>query len=172
MRLWCGSDWLWLMDDDAEPREDCLKKLMAVREVIKNPVAVLTPIKIDPQGNIQTVHRGYIRKDRWETLRLTEEEYRDGRSVIKIDYSSFVGPLIKKTAISLAGFPDKDFFIWSDDVEYCCRLSQYGGVYLVKDAIIVHKDAKLENRIGEKSTDLWKWYYYGRRNRLFLYSLC
>ncbi len=165
-----GYDWLWLMDDDAEPEKDCLKILLNSINLLSSKISALTPLKIDTEGEIQKVHRGYINREKGEVIPLSKEDYSKNENLLEIDYSSFVGLLISKKAVAEKGFPDKDFFIWYDDVEYCWRLNDYGKIYLNKKAIIIHKDRvgeKYKNNNYENIENLWK-RYYGKRNSLFL----
>lgn len=166
-----GYDWLWLMDDDSEPYEDSLMKLFSNLADINGPIAGCASLKLDRENKIQQVHRGYLQKDVWKVIPLTAKEYADSAKITKIGYSSFVGFLISRKAIAKIGFPDKDLFIWGDDLEYCGRLEEYGPIYLIKDSRIKHKD-KLEQEYRgfdfDKKSDLWK-RYYGTRNRILLY---
>lgn len=167
-----GYDWLWLMDDDVEVKADSLERLLQTIQSLPPGVAAIAPLNIDKEGQVQKLHRGYLRKDIWKMTPLPKEIYDNNEKVLRIDYGSFVGLLISREVVAKAGFPDKDFFIWSDDVEYCCRLSDYGGIYLDKSAIIIHKD-RLEKEYTVANVDapeyLWK-RYYGIRNSLLLYK--
>jgi len=167
-----GYDWLWLMDDDVEAEDNSLKLLIDAIPELSEPVAAVTPLKLDKAGQIQKLHVGFIRKDKWKMIPLSAQEYADKREVISIDYSSFVGLLISKQAVKNSGFPDRDFFIWNDDVEYCCRLTESGKIYLNKKSRVIHKD-KLAEAYGDCNSDkkgyLWK-RYYGTRNFLMLYK--
>ncbi|MEW5800501.1 MAG: glycosyltransferase family 2 protein [bacterium] len=166
-----GYDWLWLMDDDAEPKENCLENLLSGIHSLPKAAAA-APLNVDVEGNIQKLHRGYLRKDRWQMVPLSEQVYANNERFIEIGYGSFVGLLISNKAVEKAGLPDKDFFIYCDDVEYCCRLAEYGAIFLDKHAVIVHKD-RVEKETGIANTEsieqLWKM-YYGTRNKLLCYK--
>lgn len=167
-----GYDWLWLMDDDAEPSSDCLAELYTSIRNLPENVILVSPLKFDRDGEIQQHHCGFIKKDKFQMISLTAAQYSSMDHYTEIDYSSFVGPMISSRVILKAGFPDKDFFIWHDDIEYCCRLREYGEIYLVKKAKITHKDRPqktYENSCKEKKSDLWK-IYFGKRNSIFLYK--
>ena len=57
LALETGSDWIWLMDDDAEPRPDALATLLASAEA-QDPatVAVCTSV-VHPDGTVDVLHR-------------------------------------------------------------------------------------------------------------------
>lgn len=176
-----GYDWIWLMDDDAEPKEDALEKMIQYVH-LKNAIA-LAPIVKCPNGNICTPHRGHIS---FETIYpliqkpLTYEEYFTS-PYLEIDFASFVGPLINRKAIRKVGFPKREFFIYHDDVEYCIRLRRVGRIYLIPDSIIIHKENLKKAGLIQKKfmgraiyripyNKLWKT-YYGIRNLTYLGKL-
>ena len=165
-----GYDWLWLMDDDAEPRPDCLEILFnGIANIQDDRLAGIAALNIDVTGAVQKLHRGFIDKKKWQQIPLSEEKYNGGDRFVKIDYSSFVGLLISSGVVERSGYPDKDFFIWFDDMEYCIRLAENGNIYLDKHAVIVHKDKLESEYMKDKEKDLWK-RYYSDRNSMFLYK--
>ena len=178
-----GYDWIWLMDDDAEPKIDALEKLVRYKDL--PDCITLAPIVTLPNGCICDAHRGYLRNfDRIfpmiqvpVKLDMIENKFLP----IQIDFVSFVGPLIKRDAIRIIGLPKKEFFIHHDDVEYCIRLRKAGKIYLIPDSVIIHKeDLKRKELIKKKFVGktiyripyekLWKT-YYGIRNLTYLGKL-
>jgi len=170
-----GYDWLWLMDDDAEPKENALKKLTKYFD--KENIAALACSVILPNGEICYNHRGFIDLANIYPLiqkPLQKEKYKE--SVEEIDMASFVGILVNREAIAKIGYPKKEFFIHHDDVEYCIRLRKVGKILLISDSVIVHKEAAKK---GIYKKFLWKkslripyeklWLsYYGVRNLTWL----
>lgn len=170
-----GYDWLWLMDDDAEPKEDALEILSLYFK--NNDVVGLAGSVLLPDGNIAIYHRGKINlKDIFPLIQipLNLKEYQ--KQVIEIDMASFVGLLVKRDAIENIGFPKKEFFIHHDDVEYCIRLRTIGKIFLIPNSVILHKEAakaRMEKSfLGRKSMriEFNKFWlsYYGMRNLVWL----
>jgi GT2 family glycosyltransferase len=174
-----GYDWLWLMDDDAEPQNACLEKMLKYKDIDEDIICVASRL-LTKDKKIVINHRGYFNFSNMlksVVIPAIEDDYLD-KSTFYIDFISFVGPLIKSKIIGIVGFPKKEFFIHHDDVEYCIRLKQFGKILLVTDSIIVHKEAAhVGNRIIK--TLLWKtsartsyekfWInYYGIRNIVWL----
>lgn len=139
-----GYDWLWLMDDDAEPKKDAFEKLVSYFN--EKDVSALASLKVDIRGKILHPHRGYFNFDNVfngivkhfseETLRI--------KNCIEIDHASFVGIIVSRLAIKKIGFPKKEFFIHYDDVEYCIKLRKFGKILLIRDSVIIHKEAAKE----------------------------
>lgn len=152
-----GFDWIWVMDDDSIPEKECLKKLF----ISSINADIVTPLKITVNQTIQFEHFGTINKH-FLVLKKINELPNAKRT--KIDFSSFIGPMFKRSIISKVGFPKKEFFIWEDDFEYFLRFVRHDAkIYLIKDAIILHKDQQIAKGI----TFSWK-NYYGWRNKIYI----
>jgi rhamnopyranosyl-N-acetylglucosaminyl-diphospho-decaprenol beta-1,3/1,4-galactofuranosyltransferase len=160
-------DWLWLMDDDAEPKPDSLQQLMLFLQMRNNDdIVMVTPKNVGISGQIQKSHRGFFDINKLEIVPLRDEDY--GKHCCEIGFSSFVGPLFSRKVVKKIGFPDKDLFIWCDDLEYSIRAKKYGKMYVVNDSIILHKDnSEHQSRKYLPIDQYWKM-YYGRRNRIYL----
>jgi GT2 family glycosyltransferase len=176
-----GYDWIWLMDDDAEPQVNALENL--IRWSCLEDAMVLAPVVVNEFMEIQEYHRGSISFDDVFPLfqkPLPKESYRLNTPV-EITFTSFVGPLISRKAIARAGLPRKDFFIYHDDVEYSMRLTKVGRMYLIPTAYIIHKTGRKRKNLVEKRlfgrkvhlvpyNELWR-DYYGTRNIVYLRRL-
>lgn len=181
-----GYDWFWLMDDDAEPKNDCLENIIKAAEEIEprenDSLFAFSNLKISTDGTLQYWHRGWI--DICGTIRgliksIKIEDLK--KDFIKIDHSSFVGFIISRKFVERFGLPKKEFFIRYDDFEYCLRAYKKADIYLVKNSIIIHKDLSRKNLIDSnffrKSkripySSLWL-SYYEVRNLIYLkYRYC
>jgi len=172
-----GYDWLWLMDDDGEPKEDALEKLE--RYFYLDDVCALAPLKVDRNMNILHYHRGYFNfRNVFFMIREVDENELQ-KEIVEIDHASFVGILVNREAIRKIGYPKKEFFIHSDDVEYCVRLRSIGKILLVPKSIIFHKEASradgieikfLGIEIRRKNFSKFWLSYYGRRNLVWLFK--
>ena len=49
--------------------------------------------------------------------------------------------MIKDSIVAKIGYPQKDYFIWYDDTEYCVRIRKYTKIAVVTSAILNHKTA-------------------------------
>jgi len=170
-----GYDWLWLMDDDAEPKEDALEKLE--QYFCLDDICALAPLKVDRDMNILHPHRGYFNfKNVFSGIVKKLDENEIQKEIIEIDHASFVGILIKGKIVSKIGYPKKEFFIHYDDVEYCIRLRSIGKILLVPKSIIFHKEASKKGvekrflgmrKLRKDFNEYWLT-YYGIRNLVWL----
>jgi rhamnopyranosyl-N-acetylglucosaminyl-diphospho-decaprenol beta-1,3/1,4-galactofuranosyltransferase len=158
------ADWVWMMDDDAEPHPNALQELMEVAvdpgvvygslAVCKDETSWLTTVIEPPLGEISIA--GQIP---------------DAAVVQSIP---FLGFLIHRDLVARIGLPDAGFFIAADDVEYCIRAQRAGAKVVIagKSRIEHPKSRPYKVRIlGRNLTCLalppWK-RYYDTRNRLLI----
>ncbi len=135
-------DWVWIMDDDALPTKTCLEKLKPYYNM--EDTVALASLKVDMENKILYHHRGYFNFKKGLPIQkhITDEDLKEPTK--DIDMVSFVGLLVKKEAIDKIGYPKKEFFIHTDDLEYCIRLRTIGKIKLVKDSIIKHAEGSIK----------------------------
>jgi rhamnopyranosyl-N-acetylglucosaminyl-diphospho-decaprenol beta-1,3/1,4-galactofuranosyltransferase len=156
-----GYDWLWLMDDDTEPEPDALR-LMEPLKGFREVVAIANQ-KLDAQG-----------RETLDGLRMLPKQKDGATPFPRVKFSSFVGLLIRSTAVRQIGFPRPEFFIHDDDLEYCLRLRRIGEIALAKGSRVMHKEQA--RQMEPKSffgfnylpKDIYSYCfnYYGHRNFL------
>lgn len=157
-------EWFWLMDDDAYPMENCLEELLKGAGQ-KADAGCLVPLiwGVD-QGQYQLYH--YKRESRFlvRDIRVVNDPEEMGALTV-VESSSFVGPLVAGSVVESLGVVDGSLFIYGDDLEYIYRISREFKVYLVKDAVINHRDILTDGAII--SPMAWWKDYYQYRNRIF-----
>jgi GT2 family glycosyltransferase len=172
-------DYIWLMDDDAEPALNALEILIdnLQEKYSAYAPAIYTGTEDNHEINIAG-HRGYFDFDNPLPMLqkpISKELYSE--KYVEIDMASFVGILIPTLHVKKIGLPKKEFFIHYDDTEYCLRLSQFGKILMVTDSKIYHKDKRQEEKYTKKI--LWfektrvrydkLWIkYFGVRNAIYL----
>lgn len=122
-----GYDWIWLMDDDTEPEPDALR-LMEPLKVYTEVVAIANQ-KLDIQG-----------RETLDGLRMWPKRNDGSTAYPQVKFSSFVGLLIHNAAVQKIGFPRPEFFIHSDDRDYCLRLLKIGDIALAEGSRVIHKE--------------------------------
>lgn len=128
------TDWLWLMDDDAEPRPDALERLLASAPAREPRTAALCCAVVHPDGSVDLQHR--CRLARFITP-LPREAYRSGYA--RVDCASFVGLLLRGDIVRTVDLPLTQFFMGYDDAEYSLRVGEKGDIRLVPESQVVHK---------------------------------
>lgn len=164
--LEAGYGWLWIMDDDAFPRPDCLERLLA--EQHRGPV--LVPVLTDSLGRWNNIGTG-LGAARNRTPALVAR----GEPEVGDFTYTFVGPLFRRDVVERVGLPRADFFIWFDDFEYALRIHEAfpSATVAVPGAVVFHESgsaAREVTRWGRRSLREahapWKLYYMAR-NQLY-----
>lgn len=160
-----NAGWIWLSDDDAYPRPDCIENLMKFykkqdEQERKKIVALCSTVYNG--GKIHQQHRNHLTvsalKCRIDSTELSEYE----AEAFRVEIFSYVGAMIKKSAIMKVGLDRKEFFIYCDDQEHSIRLSKAGKIYCVTDSKIDHDTPPFDpNAIN------WG-RYYKKRNDLLM----
>lgn len=141
LALATGADWIWLMDDDAEPTPDALEAMLRSPASSDPGTVGLCGTVLTPGGEVETVHRCRMRR---LIVPIAAEEYAAGPVV---DCCSFVGLLVTSAAVRAAGLPRPELFIAYDDAEWTLRLREHGAIRLVPGSRVSHK-----NSMGGRAT--------------------
>lgn len=135
-------DGYWLMDDDAMPAPAALSEMVRYWD---RPGLVGLACAVTTASKLALFHRGYFDFRFNDVYPVAHRvvpplAYLDGPSYI--DMASFVGLLVKSSAVKLTGLPRRRFFIQHDDTDYCIRLRRFGNILLVPSALIDHREAQ------------------------------
>ncbi|MCG8448178.1 MAG: glycosyltransferase [Pirellulales bacterium] len=121
-----GADWVWTMDDDSLPYEDCLGYLLEFGE--NSGLPYVAPNLEDYEG---VCHFEKI----WNNTPFHHADIEGG---------PFNGGIFSRFLISKIGFPNKDFFIWGDEYEYTDRIRNLSiPLMTVRDAMVKHPSTKM-----------------------------
>lgn len=173
-------DYVWLMDDDAEPELNALELLINNLDDSKySAYAPKTLIGTKDNHTLSTFgHRGIFDYENClpafqKALNIKEYE----KDKCEIEMASFVGILIPITSIKKIGLPEQRFFIHHDDTEYSLRLASLGKILMVNNSKIYHKEKRQEEKIERqflwfkknriKYERLWL-KYFGLRNSVYI----
>jgi rhamnopyranosyl-N-acetylglucosaminyl-diphospho-decaprenol beta-1,3/1,4-galactofuranosyltransferase len=170
-----GFDWIWIMDDDAEPFDDALERMEPSLSTLK--IAGVANLTLGLDNLPQLEHRGWLKLRGTAMRAFSPIEATALTGPVEISFASFVGLAVHRTAIDRIGLPKREMFIKADDLEYCVRLASLGPLILVPDSKIRHKDGALvghesRSRFGRKSSrmpidQLWMG-YFSLRNLLWI----
>ena len=147
-----GYDWLWLMDDDVVPLDDCLERLIEDASGRDKDFSAFQCLRRGLDGAMIDWYPYFSR------LSLRAGNSYPGKS----NTLCFEGTFIGRAVVQKVGFPDARFFFTLDDTEYGLRLSEIAPIRYVKAAILARQLPEATRHA------LIKRYYYFRN--LFLLS--
>lgn len=164
-------DWVWVSDDDAYPEPDAFEKLNLFEknnpELMKNTVALCSKVMDYEKKYIGLGHRvneGRVLGVPCLPKKVKETEYK--KSYFYFDHLSYVGSMIRKSALKEAGLVNGDFFIYSDDYEHSIRLGKVGKFICVTDSCVCHEGESDEIPVLREA--VWRDYYATRNILLAL----
>ena len=80
-------------------------------------------------------------------------------AVQKVDWIVGAFIMVKKEVLSKAGLFDEDFFMYSEEIEWCSRLGKYGNLYLFEEPKVIHigggTSSDYYNTDNDNSRNLW-----------------
>ena len=157
-----GYDLLWLMDDDCIPEPDALAALLAADEELEGHYGFLSGMAYWKDGSLcnMNIQKTGI-KSKIEDL---------SSPLVPVIMATFVSVMIPAQRVREVGLPIKEFFIWSDDLEYTRRLSRKWPCYAVTGSRALH-DMKSNDKvnIATDSADRLGRYAYLYRNEVYVY---
>lgn len=164
------AQWYWIADDDAFLKEDAFERLAKFyfknKNVVKDTAALCSAVMEEQESNkISICHRrrNRVRFGCPKESVPFEEEY--VAPYFEIDLFTFVGALINAEVSKKVGLPEREFFIYHDDIEYSYRVRKEGKILCIPDAIVYHNAASHEEEYGTT----WRSYYMSR-NWLMYYK--
>lgn len=159
-----NADWIWMMDDDAEPHPSALEELM---KVALDPNNIYGSLAVNGEDTS------------WTTTLLGDNQHTVDKSAdvptqSPVQSLPFLGFLIHRNLVAKIGLPDAGFFIAADDIEYCMRAEQAGARIIIagKSHIEHPKSDRYIARLPARhlvclKLPPWK-RYYDTRNRLLI----
>lgn len=160
-------DYLWIMDDDVCPEDDCLEKLL---DGMNETYQVCIPNRTDDRYTDNAAVRYSLHnpfkmrmKNRVKSIPCPEISGK----YVDVQAFPFEGPLISTKVIRKVGYPAVEYFIFYDDSDYCQRCLQYTKVRMVLGATL-HKQI-IPTTTGEVS---WRTYYIYRNCFYFDHKYC
>jgi GT2 family glycosyltransferase len=162
-----GADWIWCMDDDVFPRPTCLELLL--KETNRPHIGILAPRRL-LDGKIYTNDfQEYDLTHPFASMYQQRLAKQIVDSPVEIKGTAFEGPFIHRDVVDTIGLPNKDFFIFCDDTDYCLRAVKAGfKIYYIPDALM-DKQLFFSNDSWAVRNQKKKWKrFYQIRNATYL----
>lgn len=157
------AGWIMVGDDDAYPCPEYIEGISRyISDHQKENLAIVCG-KVMERGTPVNVHRTFWRSQ-WDKDfhdHVPADMYQ--RKEFYPDFTSYVGPVMKKEKLQQAGLINPEHFIWCDDTEHTYRLSRTGRLVCLTYLTMYH-DVEEDNK-GLS----WK-NYYGIRNDLYFFK--
>lgn len=154
-----GYQWILLLNDDTILPPKSLEILVSDAQLYS--YGICGPKILSTDGKIWSMG-GRLDKKRFSGgllgYRIDNNNYINNSEV---DFISGTAMLINRKVIAKIGFPDEDYFLYYDDVDYCFRAKTIGfKSYIVPESQIVH----LESATIKKNSSAH--YYHSAKSHL------
>ncbi len=157
-----GYAYIWLMDDDTMAHPDTLEKLLAADEELQGNYGFLSSVALWTDGT----------PCRMNVQKRNVFSHLDGepKALEPIGVATFVSMFTKASVVREVGLPIKEFFIWTDDVEYTDRISGKYPCYLVRDSVVTHAMASnIGVNLASENSGRLERYRFCYRNEVYVY---
>lgn len=157
-----GYQYFWMMDDDTFPEQYALRALVQTGEELQNQYGFLSSAAYWKDGSLCNMNIQRV------TFNKKQTDFVSARSPVVM--ATFVSFFFRREVLEKIGLPIKEFFIWSDDLEYSRRISRLLPCYLVNGSRVLHYMGSNE-KVGierDEVSRLWR-YSYLYRNEVYLY---
>lgn len=153
-------DWIWCMDDDVFPREDCLKEALKCAD---QETGIVCPKRIMNEkvfiSESESLNLSNIFQ--WRYGKVLSLKAANGTTPIDIQSMTFEGPLIRREVVDKIGLPNKDLFILFDDTDYAYRTHLAGYRIKYSPLAVIDKYFFKQTKTPEELflTNKWKIWY-------------
>jgi rhamnopyranosyl-N-acetylglucosaminyl-diphospho-decaprenol beta-1,3/1,4-galactofuranosyltransferase len=141
-----GHDWIWCMDDDGFPDNNCLATL--VRVIKQEMPAVVSPIVLNKINHSQLAfYSPILKKTKYLGSTILKNEFlnQSGEKIIEGFGFFYNGVLISRGVITKVGLPIRELFIWGEEQEYFFRMKK-NKIRMVTcaEALFYHPQTRLK----------------------------
>ncbi len=148
------ADWIWVSDDDAYPAKDAFAQASQYLEAhdTKNITAVCA--KVIKNGQLDVNHsKGYVQNGIFIKEIIADSRRYETEQEFELFSLTYVGAVLNKNDLQKAGLPNKDYFIYWDDLEHGLRMKKYGKILCVPAITAYHE-------VGKELAGInWRLYY-------------
>ncbi len=157
-----GYGYFWIMDDDCIPEPEALEAFFAADAALAGEYGFLSGVAYFTDGTLCNMN---IQK-----TGLKEKVTDYTSSAVPVIMATFVSLFFRREIVAEFGLPIKEFFIWSDDLEYTRRISRKRPCYMVPASRAVHEMASnAKVNIATDSPDRLSRYACLYRNEVYVY---
>ncbi len=160
---------LWIVNNDAEVKADCLTKL--VDAYLKFGNAIYGGISLEPDNETISFGGGFEFDKTKKINYKSYNKYKDRKiseiknNLLLREVGDVIGAniLIPFDVISKFGYIDTDFFMYAEELDYCFKLREKHNIpsYIISDAILIHgTSASFKKSLELKYIGI----YYRQRN--------
>ncbi len=150
-----GHQWSWLLDDDAVPELNALKRLTSCKYFDSLKTGFLASVVVNPDRLV------YMSPQAEESNKWYGSVLKEG--CVPVTGATWIGCMVSSQSILDFGLPMEEFFMYEEDVEFTSRVARSRKCYCVIDSTVVHYQKPIFDPFTSK-VDMLKHGYYVRNH--------
>ncbi|SFR14229.1 glycosyltransferase [Desulfoscipio geothermicus] len=204
-----ACDYVWLLDDDNMPEDNALEELICAWDALHvnslNTITALLSLRLDRKQYVKVAEGGSVKKyfgkqnsflgfhlvdipsklinkiavsfqkSNVKQVQLANINLKN----VDVPYAPYGGLFLHKNIIDYIGYPDENFYLYSDDHDFTYRITQLGGrIALIPSSKIIDIDKSWHIERGNKLSFIPQFIkkinennmfriYYSIRNRIY-----
>lgn len=163
-----GSDYVLLLNNDTIVTPNFLSILVDASLKCKQPSAISGAILYYYDQEKIWYGGGNLSKYTGRTTHsnINQSYISISKGVKRVTFLSGCEMLLPRVLIENVGFLDENYFLYSEDADYCFRVHKYGySMLFVPKSVIFHKVSASTSKISKATS-----YYSARNRRLLIYK--
>lgn len=155
-----GYKYIWIMDDDVFPEPDALSALLKMDAKLNGEWGILSGAAYWLDGSVSEANR------QKKTLFTFMKDSDYSRELIKVMFVSLASMFVKADIVREVGLPIGEYFIYTEDYEFCSRVGRKYPIYVVPSCRVTHAmkvNAKV-NFATESEDRLYRYKYLYRND--------
>ncbi|SFQ27857.1 Glycosyltransferase, GT2 family [Butyrivibrio proteoclasticus] len=124
--------YIWVMDDDVIPNEDTLYELLKADEELNGYWGILSSAAYWTDGSICESNRQ--KKTLFKFMK--DDDY--NKRFVRVCMVSLASMFIKAKVVKEVGLPLSEYFIYTEDYEFCSRVGKKYPIYVVPASKVTH----------------------------------
>ncbi|MBQ7215293.1 MAG: glycosyltransferase [Synergistaceae bacterium] len=155
-----GYKYIWIMDDDVIPEPDALSELLKADEKLNGNYSILSGAAYWLDGKICEANRQ--KKSLFTFMKDSDYE----QELVQVMFVSLASMFVRADVVREVGLPHGEFFIYTEDYEFCARAGRQYPIYVVPACRVTHAmkvNAKV-NFASEAEDRLYRYKYLYRND--------
>jgi GT2 family glycosyltransferase len=113
----------------------------------------------------------YVVKGIGKILKLRKPSIKTSDAVNNVDWISGAFMLVRKSVLDNAGMMDEDFFLFSEEIEWCSRLKNTGKIAVYTDLKVIHLEGGTTKNTTEGNEQNYYEYWTVKGRQLMVSNL-
>ena len=155
-----SPDYYWVLNNDTIVNPDCLKKLVEKDLHTKEKVGLITGRIMHYYDRNKIDYRGGFFDKTTGTAGYYSVENVHGE---RVSFATGCFWLLPRETIETVGLLSEEYFMYAEDMDYCCRILQAGYIMLYCDECIIYHKISASNGVNSPFNQ-----YYMTRNGLYI----